>query len=76
MAVAVKMDKHTKTESEMLQKESSFWTDSTTVLRYNASENVIFKVFVANRLSSIIGLQLSQWMFVNSELNKAKHTSH
>lgn len=52
-AVAVKMDKLMKSELNMPLKESTFWTDSTTVLRYIANDSARFKTFVANRVSLI-----------------------
>ena len=74
--VAVKMDRLMRKELHMPLEESMFWTDSTTVLRYIASENVRFKTFVANRVSLIRdNTKPSQWMYVNSELNPADHAS-
>ena len=61
---------------QMPLEESVFWSDSTTVLRYIASENVRFKTFVANRVSLIRdNTKPSQWMYVNTELNPANHSS-
>ena len=73
-AVVVKMDRLMTKELQMPLEESMFWSDSTTVLRYIASENVRFKTFVANRVSLIRdNAKTSQWMYVNSELNPADH---
>lgn len=73
-AVAVKMDRSMTKELQMPLEESMFWSDSTTVLRYIASENVRFKTFVANRVSLIRdNTKPCQWMYVNSELQPTMH---
>ncbi|XP_024123270.2 uncharacterized protein LOC112143483 [Oryzias melastigma] len=74
--VAVKMDKLMNRELQIPLEQSVFWTDSTTVLKYIASENIRFKTFVANRVSFIReNTEPNQWMYVNSELNPADHAS-
>ena len=74
-AVAVKMDRLMTKELQMPLEKSMFWSDSTTVLRYIASENDRFKIFVANRALIRDNTKTSQWMHVNSELNPADHAS-
>lgn len=72
-AVAVKMDRLMRKELHMQLEESVFWCDSTTVLKYIASENLRFKTFVANRVSLIRdNTEPSQWMYVNTELNPSR----
>ncbi|XP_051784726.1 uncharacterized protein LOC127528327, partial [Erpetoichthys calabaricus] len=74
--VAVKMDKMLKGELQMPLEESTFWTDSTTVLKYISNESTRFKTFVANRISVIRDhSQPSQWRYVTSALNPADQTS-
>ncbi|XP_051784871.1 uncharacterized protein LOC127528375, partial [Erpetoichthys calabaricus] len=74
--VAIKMDKMLKGEFQMPLEESTFWTDSTTVLKYISSESTRFKTFVANRISVIRDhSQPSQWRYVTSALNPADQAS-
>ncbi|XP_028679645.2 uncharacterized protein LOC114668167 [Erpetoichthys calabaricus] len=74
--VAVKMDKMLKGELQMPLEESTFWTDSTTVLKYISNESTQFKTFVANRISVIRDhSQPSQWRYVTSVLNPADQAS-
>ncbi|XP_051785425.1 uncharacterized protein LOC127528746 [Erpetoichthys calabaricus] len=74
--VAVKMDKMLKGELQMPLEESTFWTDSTTVLKYISNESTRFKTFVANRISVIRDhSQPSQWRYVTSVLNPADQAS-
>ncbi|XP_051784521.1 uncharacterized protein LOC114652826 [Erpetoichthys calabaricus] len=74
--VAVKMDKMFKQELKIPLKESIFWTDSTTVLRYIANENARYKTFVANRIAVIREhTQPSQWRYVASAQNPADQAS-
>lgn len=75
-AVAVKIDKFMRKELQIHLDDSLFWSDSTTVLKYIASESARFKTFVANRVSLIRdNTKPNQWMYVNSELNPADHAS-
>ncbi|XP_051786110.1 uncharacterized protein LOC127528851 isoform X2 [Erpetoichthys calabaricus] len=74
--VAVKMDKMFKGELQMPLEESTFWTDSTMVLKYISNESTRFKTFVANRISVIRDhSQPSQWRYVTSALNPADQAS-
>ncbi len=51
--IAVKMDRMLRQELQINLEESTFWTDSTTVLRYIENDSTRFKTFVANRVSLI-----------------------
>ena len=50
VVVAVKVDKMLQQELQIPLEQSTFWTDSTTVLRYIDRETARFKTFVANRI--------------------------
>ncbi|KAK7877121.1 hypothetical protein WMY93_032173 [Mugilogobius chulae] len=70
--VASRMDKLCKKELQMELKDSVFWTDSTSVLKYIKNETSRFKIFVANRVSEILKLsKVSQWRYVNTLNNPA-----
>ncbi|KAK7938715.1 hypothetical protein WMY93_002041 [Mugilogobius chulae] len=70
--VASRMDKLWKKELQMELKDSVFWTDSTSVLKYIKNETSRFKIFVANRVSEILKLsKVSQWRYVNTLNNPA-----
>ena len=69
-------------QSALLRKElqypdmkEAFWTDSQAVLGYIANESRKFKIFVANRIEMIKGLDPSQWFYVSSKENPADHSS-
>ena len=54
----------------------TFWTDSTTVLKYLRNETRRFQVFVANRVQAIRDETVpTQWRFVNSKCNPADDAS-
>lgn len=70
--VAAKTDKMLRTELQMNLLESTFWTDSTTVLKYIENENLRFKTFVANRIAVIRELtNPQQWRYVGTAINPA-----
>ncbi|XP_057184323.1 uncharacterized protein LOC130550835 [Triplophysa rosa] len=70
--VAVNIDKMLKEELEVKLLESTFWTDSTTVLRYIENEKLRFKTFVANRIAIIReSTKPQQWRYVNTSKNPA-----
>ncbi|XP_055018962.1 uncharacterized protein LOC129411624 [Boleophthalmus pectinirostris] len=70
--VASRMDKLWRRELQMELKESVFWTDSTSVLKYIKNETSRFKIFVANRVSEILQFSdMSQWRYVNTVDNPA-----
>lgn len=74
--VAVKMDRMLRQELKIPLQESTFWTDSTTVLKYLSNEGARFKTFVANRVTTIRDhSHPNQWRHVNSELNPADQGS-
>jgi hypothetical protein len=53
-----------------------FWTDSTTVLKYIANEELRLQRFVANRVALIVSCSSKdQWRHVPQELNPADHIS-
>lgn len=55
---------------------SVFWTDSTTVLKYNSNETKRFHTFVANRVSVIQeATHVEQWRYVGSKDNPADEAS-
>ena len=51
--LAVNTDNMLRRELSMELRDSTFWTDSTTVLRYIENETLRFKTFVANRVAAI-----------------------
>ena len=54
----------------------TYWTDSTTVLKYIRNEAKRFHVFVANRVQKIRDeSDLSQWRYVDSKNNPADDAS-
>ncbi|XP_043214441.1 uncharacterized protein LOC122377914 [Amphibalanus amphitrite] len=54
----------------------TFWTDSTTVLRYIENETSRYHIYVANRLAAIhAGSKNEQWRYVPSSLNPADMVS-
>ena len=70
--VAVNIDKMIKKELQLALLDSTFWTDSTTVLKYIANDTLRFKTFVANRISTIRDTtKLSQWRYINTVDNPA-----
>ena len=74
--VAVKMDKMLRQELQLPLQPSTFWTDSTTVLRYIDSETARFKTFVANRVTLIReATKPSQWNYVGTAENPADQAS-
>lgn len=74
--VAVKIDRMLHEELQMLLQQSVFWTDSTTVLQYIASETTHFKTFVVNRISLIReATKPSQWKYVKTTENPADQAS-
>lgn len=54
--VAARMDKLWRRELMMELKDSVFWSDSTSILKYIKNETSRFRVFVANRVSEILRL--------------------
>ena len=55
----------------------TYWTDSTTVLKYIRNEAKRFHVFVANRVQSNRDqTDSTQWRYVKSKNNPADEASH
>ena len=74
--VAARLNAVVRKELKMPIDQTTFWTDSTTVLRYLRNETARFQVFVANRLAIIKDESSpSQWKFVRSEDNPADDAS-
>ncbi|XP_033110055.1 uncharacterized protein LOC117111250 [Anneissia japonica] len=56
--------------------EVCYWTDSQTVLKYLQSDTRRFKMFVANRVSTLLDLtKVSQWRYVRTADNPADEAS-
>ncbi|KAL0176346.1 hypothetical protein M9458_028676, partial [Cirrhinus mrigala] len=74
--LAVKVDKMLQKELHMDLENSTFWTDSTTVLKYIHNETKRFYTYVANRIAVIHSLsQVRQWRYVSSRDNPADDAS-
>ncbi|KAJ8367139.1 hypothetical protein AAFF_G00330740 [Aldrovandia affinis] len=59
-------------ELQVPLQPSTFWTDSTTVLRYIDNDTARFKTFVANRINVIReATKPSQWKYVRTTENPA-----
>ena len=70
--VAATQDKMLRAELDVELSESTFWTDSTTVLKYLRNEAARFHTFVANRVSYIREVSpVSAWRYVDSKSNPA-----
>ena len=71
-AVAAKMDRLLRGELDMPLLPSTFWTDSTTVLKYLHNESARFHTFVSNRVSLIRNLSdVTCWRYVDTKSNPA-----
>ena len=75
--MSVRHDKMLEREIEIpLNRQSVFWTDSMSVLRYVKNENKRFHTFVANRVSMIRdGSTPDQWRHVEGAVNPGDYTS-
>lgn len=70
--LAVRVDIMIRKALELDLKSSTFWTDSQSVLKYVANENVRFRTFVANRISVIReNTDVKQWKFIRTKQNPA-----
>ncbi|KAI3356764.1 hypothetical protein L3Q82_003439 [Scortum barcoo] len=70
------MDGVLRRELQMDLAKSTFWTDSTVVLKYLQNEITRFRTFVANRVSVILkGSGVEQWRHVGTDKNPADCTS-
>lgn len=67
--VSVQVGKMIRRELDVPIDSETFWTDSTTVLKYLRNETRRFQVFVANRVQAIRDETVpTQWRFVNSSV--------
>ncbi|XP_035257600.1 uncharacterized protein LOC118218934 [Anguilla anguilla] len=74
--LVVKVDKMLRKEVELKLSQSTFWTDSQSVLKYIANEQTRFHTFVANRISLIRdNTDVSQWRYIRTKLNPADMAS-
>ena len=74
--LATRLDRMIKQEVDMAVHSSTFWTDSTCVLRYIENKDKRFQIFVANRVSAILDQSTAaQWRYVESTLNPADKAS-
>ena len=70
--LAVRLWNHLQAELHICMQSVTYWTDSTTVLRYIKNETKRFKPFVANRVAEICEFtQSSQWRHVPTAENPA-----
>ena len=70
--LAVRLDLMLRTELQLSLSDSSFWSDSMTVLQYIANKTTRFKTYVANRITFIHSLsKLEQWRHIASKENPA-----
>lgn len=61
---------------ELPLDQSTFWTDSTSVLKYIKNEDRRFHTFVANRVSTFRdATHVSQWRYINTKDNPADYAS-
>ncbi|XP_068680455.1 uncharacterized protein [Montipora foliosa] len=69
--IATRLDR-----ANLASNQSSFWTDSTCVLRYIENQDKQFQTFVANRVATIHDASSpSQWKYVNTQDNPADDAS-
>ena len=67
-AVGARLNAIIRKELEIRIDQITFWTDSTTVLRYLWNETARYQVYVANRLAMIRDeSSRSQWRYVKSD---------
>lgn len=69
-ALAVKVDMMLKRELQLPLKDSMFWTDGTSVIKYIRNEDKRFLTFVAHRIPLIRGAtNISQWRYIPTAQN-------
>ena len=74
--LATRLDRIIKQEVTLSIDQSTFWTDSTCVLRYIENKDKRFQTFVANRISAILDQSTAtQWRHVDSIQNPADEAS-
>lgn len=70
--LAVRVDMMIRKELEIELNNSTFWTDSQSVLKYIGNEHTRFRTFVANRIAVIReNTNVSQWRFIGTKINPA-----
>ena len=74
--LAVKVDRMLRKELQLPLTDSTFWTDSTSVLKYIHNQTKRFHTFVSNRVAVIQDLShTSQWRYISSKENPADSAS-
>ena len=74
--LAVRLDRIIRKEITLPIKSSTFWTDSTCVLRYIRNKEKKFQTFVANRVTRILEQSREeQWQYVDTTFNPADEAS-
>ena len=74
--LATRLDQMIRRELDLSVDSSTFWTDSTCVLRYIENKDKRFQIFVANRVSAILDQSTAtQWRYVETSLNPADEAS-
>ncbi|XP_029974911.1 uncharacterized protein LOC115408346 [Salarias fasciatus] len=74
--LAVRVAKMLQKELQLPLKESVFWTDSTTVLKYIFNETKRFHTFMGNRTAYIReATSVDEWRYVSSKENPADEAS-
>ena len=74
--LAVRVDRMLQKELQLQLQRSTFWTDSTTVLKYISNETKRFHTFVANRTAVIReASDVEQWRYIGSKENPADEAS-
>ena len=74
--LATRLDQMIRRELDLPVDSSTFWTDSTCVLRYIENKDKRFQIFVANRVSAILDQSTAtQWRYVETSLNPADEAS-
>ena len=74
--LVLRVDRMLKAELQLELEVSTFWTDSTTVLKYIRNETKRFHTYVANRISIIReATAVSQWRDVDTKQNPADGAS-
>eukprot|EP00063_Salmo_salar_P064092 XP_014038927.1 PREDICTED: uncharacterized protein LOC106592141 [Salmo salar] len=74
--LAVRVERMLRLELQIELEESTFWTDSQSVLKYIRNDTKRFHTFVANRVAMIRDLsKAKQWRYLNSKHNPADDAS-
>lgn len=74
--LTVRVDRMLQIELQLQLQRSTFWTDSTTVLKYISNETKRFHTFVANRTAVIReATDVEQWRYIGSKENSADEAS-